>query len=104
MKIGKIIRTLRIINHLTQENLEEKIGIDGAYISLIETGKREPSRRALKRFSKAFKIPVIVFHILESPLGKTIFSTNNALQTFLDDIREIYHREERLRILQEKTK
>lgn len=38
VKIGEIIRTLRIENHLTQKQLAERIGVTDKAVSKWETG------------------------------------------------------------------
>jgi transcriptional regulator with XRE-family HTH domain len=41
-KLGKTIKSTRKARGLTQENVAELCGFDPTYISLLETGKRNP--------------------------------------------------------------
>jgi transcriptional regulator with XRE-family HTH domain len=56
--LNKILKHIRAFNKLTQQQLEEKTGIDRAYISEIENGKKTPSLKVLGKYSVAFKIPL----------------------------------------------
>jgi transcriptional regulator with XRE-family HTH domain len=47
------IRIKRVVKKMTQRELAEKAGINRAYISLIESGKHEPSISVLSRIAKA---------------------------------------------------
>ncbi|MFL6136336.1 MAG: helix-turn-helix domain-containing protein [Frankiaceae bacterium] len=50
--IGQRLVRLRHENGLTQGRLAEAVGMSDSYVSLIEAGKRTPSRRALERLAE----------------------------------------------------
>lgn len=56
--LNRILKHIRAFNKLTQQQLEEKTGIDRAYVSEIESGKKTPSLEVLEKYSVAFKIPL----------------------------------------------
>ena len=47
------IRIKRVLKKMTQQQLAEKANVNRAYISLIESGKHEPSISVLSRIAKA---------------------------------------------------
>lgn len=49
--LGKNIAQARIKNHLTQEQLAEKVNISTVFVSQIETAVRKPSLDTLYKFS-----------------------------------------------------
>lgn len=55
--LNRILKHIRVFNKLTQQQLEEKTGIDRAYVSEIESGKKIPSIEVLEKYATAFDIP-----------------------------------------------
>jgi transcriptional regulator with XRE-family HTH domain len=58
MSIGEKIRTLRKQKNWTQDELGEKVHIDGRRISRYENNRLKPARKVIKRFAEAFGISV----------------------------------------------
>jgi transcriptional regulator with XRE-family HTH domain len=58
MILGKKIKQIRKQQHLTLEQLGEKIGCSKSYISQLENGSTSPSISMLGRIAKVLKIPV----------------------------------------------
>lgn len=56
MKLGQLIKTLRISHGLSQKELSEKLEITTNYLCLIETSKRLPSTELIARTAREFKI------------------------------------------------
>lgn len=56
MELGKRLKSLRLQNHLTQEQLAQKLGLTKSVISAYETGSRQPSYDVLVRLSRIFKV------------------------------------------------
>ena len=54
MTLGKEIRQRREKQGWTQQVLAEKVGITGAFLSEIETGKKRPSYETLSRLATVF--------------------------------------------------
>lgn len=64
--IGNTIRSLRIKQGLSQEDLAGECGVDRSYISMIEVGKNEPSVSKIFSLCKGLKIkPSAFFKIIE---------------------------------------
>ena len=64
MNPGNIIKLLRTVEGLSQEDLAEKLGISRAYLSQVENGK-QPGLNLLKKAAKAFNVPAALFIIEE---------------------------------------
>jgi transcriptional regulator with XRE-family HTH domain len=61
MNYSKAIRIARSIADISQGQLADKAAIDRSYLSLIESGKRQPSTEVIEKIAKALVIP---FHLL----------------------------------------
>lgn len=66
MDYGKAIRIARAMSGLQQKDVAERSNLDSSYVSLIETGKRKPSGKAIRSLSAAFDIPQPLFDLLAS--------------------------------------
>jgi len=78
--IGQTIRLLRTAASMKQKVLAEAVGIQPNSLSLIESGKREPSLGLLRSIAKALDVPIGLFfwgshdYLMEkSPTEKTLF-------------------------------
>lgn len=56
--IGEKIQEYRSLAALTQEELSIQVGVSKTYISLIENGKKNPSRKLIYRIAKQLNIEV----------------------------------------------
>lgn len=56
MKLGQLIKTLRISHDYSQKKLSDKLEISTNYLCLIETGKRLPSEELIARIAAEFRI------------------------------------------------
>ncbi len=72
--MGKNISKMRIKNHLTQEQLAEKIDVSTVFISQIETAVRKPSLETI------YKISIALNTTIDALIG------NASLQTNYDEI------------------
>ena len=64
MDYGKALRVSRAIAGLQQFELAKKAGLDASYISLIESGRRKPGRKAILSLSAALGLPPNLFTLL----------------------------------------
>jgi transcriptional regulator with XRE-family HTH domain len=74
MKPGHAIKILRTAAGLRQTDLAERVGVTPSYLSLVESGRRSPSLRLLRRTSEALRIPLGLFLLWgedADPRGKT---------------------------------
>ena len=56
MKLGQLIKSLRISHGISQKELSEKLDMSTNYLCLIETSKRMPSVDLIARIAKELKI------------------------------------------------
>ena len=64
MNYGRAIRTIRVARGLSQDELAESSGVSAGYVSLIESGKREPSTSVLERLSESLHAPMPIVALL----------------------------------------
>ena len=63
MDIGKSIKVLRTAAGFSQRDFAMRAGMSAAGLSLIETGRREPTLSHLKGVSRALGVPIsVLFH------------------------------------------
>jgi len=53
---GKVLREMRVENHISQEKLAEYCDLDRTYISLLERGLRQPTISTIFKLAKALNI------------------------------------------------
>lgn len=54
---ARLLRLLRETSSKRQEDVADDIGISATYLSLIEHGKKEPSREVLIKLADIYKVP-----------------------------------------------
>ena len=59
MEVKDILRNLREKNHLTQEQMAERIGVTRQAVSRWETGMTQPNPELLKVLSREFGVSVV---------------------------------------------
>ena len=58
LRFGQVVKILRTASGLKQKNLAEMVGVRPHYLSLVESGKREPSLNVVRSLAKALNVPV----------------------------------------------
>jgi transcriptional regulator with XRE-family HTH domain len=66
MDFGKAIRICRSAYGLTQGQLARRLKLSASQVSLIESGRRQPSAEVLKNVSRALKVPLPLLMLLGS--------------------------------------
>ena len=66
--IGKQIRTLRILNKMSQQDLGDKVGITFQQIQKYEKGTNRICASRLYEVSKIFNVPVSAFYVVDPRL------------------------------------
>jgi transcriptional regulator with XRE-family HTH domain len=61
--LGQSIKLMRSSAGVKQHQLAAKLGVSANYISLLESGKREPSIPFLRRLSRELGIPIGMFFL-----------------------------------------
>lgn len=53
---AELFKRVRLENKLSQKELAQRINANGAYLSMIETGRKEPGKNILRRFAAEFSL------------------------------------------------
>jgi transcriptional regulator with XRE-family HTH domain len=61
MSIGSTLKLLRVASDLKQSSLAKDLDITANYLSLVESGKKEPSLTFLKKFAQRLNVPLGYF-------------------------------------------
>jgi transcriptional regulator with XRE-family HTH domain len=56
--LGRAINTIRKEKGLRQEDLAERAGLHESYISVLESGRRNPTWSAVRRISDGLEVPL----------------------------------------------
>ena len=60
MKTGFIIKSLRSVQSMAQEEFASELDVTRAYLSQVENDKKEPSLNLMKQAAAALDIPLIL--------------------------------------------
>ena len=81
------LRKLRMDEGYTQAQLAKHAGITAAYVSQLETGKRRPNQRVIRKLSSALQVhPNRLFktiHMVEMDLASTLATRRDAVRAIL---------------------
>lgn len=89
--LGNSIKTIRESRRMSQATLARHADVTPHYISLLETGRRNPSIQTLNNFATALGVPVAVFTVLGSKIEPDSIATDEftALQdAILEEIQK----------------
>jgi transcriptional regulator with XRE-family HTH domain len=64
---GKAFRVVRAAFGLSQAELAERLPVTASQLSLIESGKRQPSLRVVESLAAAVSVPAALISLLASP-------------------------------------
>lgn len=97
--LGAMIREARLRRGMTQDELAERIGAVGSYVSQIETGARKWPQELIPAIADALKLDevdmAIAAGILRPRHDRPIEPENPVLDELIDKLREIQLSEER---------
>ena len=80
MDYGKAIRIVRALADIPQRELARRLDVDPSLISLIEAGKRKPSRKFLERFATILGVPLHLLILLASGPGDSKVASPETLE------------------------
>ena len=98
MTLGNAIKVVRTASGIKQKALAKKVGVTANYLSLVESGKREPSISFLNRLAHTLGIPVGIFFLWQE-MGAERPNTAS-----VDKIRDLLLRLEAMYISAQATK
>ncbi len=98
MTLGQSIKLMRSSAGVKQHQLAEKLGVSANYISMLESGKREPSISFLRKLSTELAVPVGVFFLWQEFNNRGVSGAN------LEKFRDVLARLEAMRLMAGKSK
>jgi putative transcriptional regulator len=81
--IGRMIRIFRIHAGIKQKELAGKLGITPNYLSIVETGKKQPGRSLIEKAAKELNIPIEYLFLSEQ--SKNVSAEHKELYDQLSD-------------------
>ena len=76
MKVGRLIKSLRISFGWQQKDLAEKLSISTNYLCQIETGKRIPSAIIIENIAEKFNISKDALNFLSTDIPSELDAKN----------------------------
>ena len=69
MEHGRAIRVVRSAHGLSQRQVADRVGASPSHLSLIESGKRDPSLKLLEEIASSLAVPMHLLTLLASDVG-----------------------------------
>ena len=66
MDYGRAIRVVRSAQGFSQRQLADRVGVSPSHLSLIESGKRDPSLKLLEEIAGCLAVPMHLLTLLAS--------------------------------------
>jgi transcriptional regulator with XRE-family HTH domain len=95
MTLGEKIRSLRVVRKWSQDDLGEKLGIDGRHISRYENDHVKPRQRVLQKMAELFETPLEQLLATNPPGTASITVQDPELRGYIEQI-ETLDAEDRL--------
>ncbi len=95
--IGKTIQIIRQARGVSLKELALKAKISSAYLSLIESGKREPSLGVLQKIGKGLRVPSELLILLGQPRGSALKTDDSRIERMATAVKKMRDAETRLR-------
>jgi transcriptional regulator with XRE-family HTH domain len=83
---GNTFKLLRVASGLNQKELAEKLEVSASYVSLIESGDREPPLEYLRKFSRVLGIPASILLFQSGEPTEALTSTQREENTRLQEL------------------
>ena len=97
MQIGKAIRILRSAKGRKLNELAERAKVSNPYLSLVETGERQPSLDVLRRISVALDIPIELLILVGSETGDRLKTGDKVIKSVVDSLEKLADAEDALK-------
>jgi transcriptional regulator with XRE-family HTH domain len=94
--VGKTIRILREASGMSLTHLAEKAKVSKPFLSLVESGKRQPSLDVIRRIGKALKTPSEAIVLMGMGESATLFSKNNETKAIVRSVQRLLGMERKL--------
>jgi XRE family transcriptional regulator, master regulator for biofilm formation len=89
LNLGKAIKLVRVGLGKSLAQVAKQSGVGVAFLSLVESGERQPSLSTLKRISEALNIPSELFIILGQHGSSSLRSDDARVGSLVDALRRV---------------
>lgn len=83
LTLGNAIKLIRTTKGLKQKDLAASLGVSPNYVSLVESGKREPSLSYLRRLAEQLRVPIGLFFFCQEDISRS------AAKNQIDELRDL---------------
>ena len=90
MNYSKAIRVTRALADLSQRELATELGVDPSYVSMLEKGKRDPSRETLEKIAEKLKVPLHLLILIAAERGDATATTGSQFSQLGEALAEVY--------------
>jgi len=97
MTLGRAIKIIREAKGLRLNHVARNSGLSLPYLSLIESGEREPSLSALKSIAKVLKVPMDALLAIVQPGEGSLVSSDERVAKLSNTLHTLSDIEKRLR-------
>ncbi len=98
MKLGLALKVIRTASGMKQKDIAAKLHVTPNYISLLESGRREPSISFLKRLAKLLKVPTGLLLLWDEAEGEHFTKDFDEVRNLLIELEGIYLRSTKRKI------
>jgi transcriptional regulator with XRE-family HTH domain len=71
LTLGNAIKVIRTTKGIKQKDLALSLGVSANYISLVESGKRDPSLSYLRRLAEQLHVPIGLFFYCQEDISRS---------------------------------
>lgn len=97
LELGRAIRIVRQAKDFKVSDLAERAAVSVPFVSLIESGDRQPSLQVLRRIADALGVPSEVLIVLAQPRNGTLATSGRKATRLATAIRKLVEAEDSLR-------
>lgn len=99
MEIGTVIRIVRQARALKLKQLADATGLSLPFLSLLESGQRQPSLDVMRRLASALDVPSETLVLLSFASDGSLRSTDERSHDLAESIQKLAAAEEQLRTM-----
>lgn len=96
MKIGKAIKILRLANEIALGDLARSADVSPGFLSLVESGMKEPSLTTVRRLADGLDIPYEVLLAVSQPKESSMSSSDPIVGELIKSLKTVERAESQL--------
>jgi transcriptional regulator with XRE-family HTH domain len=95
-RLGKTIKILRDASEMSLTELARRARVSKPFLSLVESGKRQPSLDVIRRIAKALRIPPEALVLMGMSSASKLTSKNHATNAIVRSVEGLLGMEQKL--------